>query len=161
MIDLFTDSIADKSKVSFHEERPKFHEMPDEQDRFERQESFDQDNDYPDDQDQDQPFRDEKFQDQKRFDEADDQYAEDSVFNEEQDRHDQEQLDFQPEQPKLTPKQRWHRAYNKIVMQLNVSTLRFPMIETDFNEIFLSKHVSFIVKYFGNLVYKKLSVSIV
>ncbi|XP_069360214.1 protein unc-13 homolog B isoform X6 [Maniola hyperantus] len=107
------EPITDKSKV-------KFHEVPDEQDRFERQESFDQDNDYQDDQDQDETFReDEKFQDQERFDE---QYPEDSVFNQEPNRHDEEQMVFQPEQPKLTPKQRWHRAYNKIVMQLNNGT---------------------------------------
>ncbi|XP_052742482.1 protein unc-13 homolog B isoform X5 [Bicyclus anynana] len=116
------ESLADKSKVSFHEERTTYHEVPDEQDRFERQESFDQDAEYQDDQDQDETFRDDqKFQDQERFDENDEQYPEDSVFNEEQDRQ-EEQMDFQPEQPKLTPKQRWHRAYNKIVMQLNNGT---------------------------------------
>ncbi|OWR48103.1 hypothetical protein KGM_204823 [Danaus plexippus plexippus] len=118
------EQAMDKSKVTFHEERTTYHEVPDEQDRFERQESFDQDTEFPDDQDQyqDETFRDdEKFVEEERFNEADDQYPEDSVFNEDQERQEDEPLDFQPEQPKLTAKQRWHRAYNKIVM--NVSNL--------------------------------------
>ncbi|CAG9566237.1 unnamed protein product [Danaus chrysippus] len=118
------EQAMDKSKVTFHEERTTYHEVPDEQDRFERQESFDQDTEFPDDQDQyqDETFRDdEKFVEEERFNEADDQYPEDSVFNEDQERQEDEPLDFQPEQPKLTAKQRWHRAYNKIVM--NVSNI--------------------------------------
>lgn len=122
---MFTEQAMDKSKVTFQEERPTYHEVPEEGDRFERQESFDQDVGYPDDQEpyQDDAFReDDKFTDQERFDESEEQYPEDSVFNEEQERQQEiEQMNFHPEQPKLTPKQRWHRAYNKIVMQLNVS----------------------------------------
>lgn len=49
---------------------------------------------------------------------------EEEVFPEEQrERERREEETLKKEQPKLTPKQRWHRAYNKIVMQLNVSTL--------------------------------------
>nr|XP_026493391.1 myb-like protein K [Vanessa tameamea] len=118
------EQMQDKSKVTFQEEHPTYHEVP-EDDGFQRQESFDQDAEYPEDQEQypDETFTEDKFTDQERFDEADEQYNEDSVFNEEEQRHEEEQLEqmeFQPEQPKLTPKQRWHRAYNKIVMQLNV-----------------------------------------
>lgn len=126
-----TESITDKSKVTFQDERTKYHEVPEDGDRLERQESFDDHvSDYPDEQEepyneQDERFQDEeKFEDQEAFNEADDQYQ-DEVFNEEQERQEEEPLDFQPEQPKLTPKQRWHRAYNKIVMQLNVSTFSF------------------------------------
>lgn len=118
----------DKSKVTFQEERTTYHEVPEEGDRFERQESFDQDVEYPDDQEQypDDTFREgDKFTDQERFDESDEQYPEDGVFNEEQERHEEEPMNFHPEQPKLTPKQRWHRAYNKIIMQLNVSHYSF------------------------------------
>lgn len=120
--------MQDKSKVSFQDKHPTYHEVP-EDDGFQRHESFDQDVEYPDDQEQ---YPQDKFQDQERFDESDEQYPEDSVFNEEEQRHEQEQMDFQPEQPKLTPKQRWHRAYNKIVMQLNVSDLFITTNKTDF-----------------------------
>ncbi|XP_073960325.1 unc-13 isoform X6 [Choristoneura fumiferana] len=120
--------ITDKSKVKFQEERTKFHEVPEEQDTFhDRRESFvEQDSEFHEDResfhDQDEQFSEEqeKFDDQEQFNEADEQYNEDdNVFQDDQDRQEEEPLDFQPEQPKLTPKQRWHRAYNKVVMQLN------------------------------------------
>ncbi|XP_041981015.1 uncharacterized protein LOC121734469 [Aricia agestis] len=114
---------ADKSKVGFKEERQKYHEVPEEQDRLEPRESFDEPATEYQDEEQDERFEDDKF-DQEGFNEADEQYQDDSVFNEEQGRADEEPLDFQPEQPKLTPKQRWHRAYNKIVMQLNYTMVR-------------------------------------
>ena len=98
----------------FHEAEPLYDDQVDEE--------------YRDDtyNDQDDTFRKdrEKFDDQEQFQESDEPYQEeDSVFREEQDRPQEDRLEFQPEQPKLTPKQRWHRAYNKIVMKLNVSTL--------------------------------------
>ncbi|XP_037292469.1 mediator of RNA polymerase II transcription subunit 1.1-like [Manduca sexta] len=120
------ETITEKSKVTFQDSRTTYHEVPEENDRFQTQESFDEHVDeYQDDTyREDDTFheQDEKFDDQDQF-QRDDQYQEDSVFQE-QERHD-EQAEFQPEQPKLTPKQRWHRAYNKIVMQLNgTKTLR-------------------------------------
>lgn len=123
------ESITDKSKVTFHDERTTYHEVPEENTFQESQERFDDHRDeYRDDeyQDQDEAFReeDEKFEDQEQFNEQDEQYQEDSVFNEEE-RQPDDQLEFEPSQPKLTPKQRWHRAYNKVVMQLNVSLFLF------------------------------------
>lgn len=109
--------------MTFQVERPKYHEVPEESETFQEDEPYDeQGTDYQDDQtyDQNETFQEEeKFEGDEQFNEADEQYQ-DSVFQE-ADRI-EEPLDFQPKQPKLTPKQRWHRAYNKIVMQLNVST---------------------------------------
>lgn len=114
---ILTETTTEKSKVSFQDERTTYHEVPDENSFHERQESFDQGVEFPDDEQfQDEVYRDEKFEEQEQFPE-DEQYQEE--FPEEERK---EQLEFEPEQPKLTPKQRWHRAYNKIVMQLNVST---------------------------------------
>lgn len=124
--------------------------MPEETDGFHEAETYDdQVEEYRDDdtyQDQDDTFREEreKFdEDQEQFQETDEQYQEDdSVFREEQERAEEEVVDYQPEQPKLTPKQRWHRAYNKIVMQLNVSNLSIyddlcRMITTDYVNCYL------------------------
>ncbi|XP_063383199.1 protein unc-13 homolog B isoform X7 [Cydia fagiglandana] len=114
--------IADKAKVKFQEERPTFHEVPEEPEQFERRESYaNREEEDRESFHEDEPFSEEqeKFDDQEQFNEGDEQYNEDEVFQDDQDTHEEEQLEFQPEQPKLTPKQRWHRAYNKIVMQLN------------------------------------------
>ncbi|XP_075979594.1 protein unc-13 homolog A-like isoform X7 [Anticarsia gemmatalis] len=126
------EPITDKSKVTFQDERTTYHEVPDESDAFNEAEGYDDqveeyrdDDDTYDMQDQEDTFREEreKFdEDQEQFQESDEQYPEeDSVFREsdEQERADEDTVEYQPEQPKLTPKQRWHRAYNKIVMQLN------------------------------------------
>lgn len=124
----FTEILTDKTKVTF-DDRTTYHEVPEEPDGFNESEQYDDNvEEYRDDEfpDQDDTFREEreKFDSQEQFQETDEQYQEeDSVFREEEERAEEERLDFQPEQPKLTAKQRWHRAYNKIVMQLNVSTL--------------------------------------
>ncbi|XP_045501417.1 myb-like protein K [Colias croceus] len=110
----------EKSKVTFQDERTTYHEVPDEN-TFERQESFDeQGTEFQDDEQfQDEAYRDEKFEESEQFQEPEEQYQEE--FPEER----QDEVVFEPEQPKLTPRQRWHRAYNKIVMQLNgLTTLR-------------------------------------
>lgn len=116
--------------MTFQDERTTYHEVPEVSTTFrEARESYDdqvdeyQDDTYNDDtyRDQDDNFQGDKYEDQEQF-QSDEQYPEeDSVFQEDQGRTQKEQLEFKPEQPKLTPKQRWHRAYNKIVMQLNVS----------------------------------------
>ncbi|CAH0399521.1 unnamed protein product [Chilo suppressalis] len=121
------DSITDKSKVKFQDDRTTYHEVPDQTNGFHESEHYDEHADeYRDER---EPFHeqetfheeDEKFDDQEQFNEADDQYHdEDNVFHDEQ-RAEEDRIEFQPEQPKLTPKQWWHRAYNKVVMQLNVS----------------------------------------
>ncbi|CAG4965731.1 unnamed protein product [Parnassius apollo] len=130
--------INDKSKVTFQDDRTVYHEVPEEFDTFqESRDSFDEPiSEYHDDHqsyhDQDDAYREEseKFDDQEQYNETDEQYnEEDTVFQEEEERHKVEQLDFQPEQPKLTPKQRWHRAYNKIVMQLNKSIWKRTVVE--------------------------------
>ncbi|CAH4021623.1 unnamed protein product [Pieris brassicae] len=106
------ENTSDKSKVTFQDERTTYHEVPDETAFHERQESFDQGGEFQDDEQfQDDEYRDEKFEEQEQ-----EQYQEE--FPEEERK---EELEFEPEQPKLTPKQRWHRAYNKIVMQLNIA----------------------------------------
>ncbi|KPJ15782.1 Phorbol ester/diacylglycerol-binding protein unc-13 [Papilio machaon] len=121
------EAISDKSKVTFQDERTTYHEVPEEFDTFQTsRDSFDDHgSEYQDEEqsfhDRDDAFREEpeKFE-EEQFNEVDEAYNEDdTVFQEDEEREKAEQLDFQPEQPKLTPKQRWHRAYNKIVMQLN------------------------------------------
>ncbi|KAJ0175208.1 hypothetical protein K1T71_009349 [Dendrolimus kikuchii] len=124
------ESITEKSKVTFQDERTTYHEVPEVSEPFRNaRESFDeqtdeyQDDTYHDDtyRDQDDNFQGDKYEDQEQF-QSDEQYQEeDSVFQEDQGRIQKEQVDFKPEQPKLTPRQRWHRAYNKIIMQLNLS----------------------------------------
>lgn len=113
--------------------------MPDEPETFNEHPRYDeQGNEYQDDQTYTQN---EKFEEaeetDEQFNEADEQYQ-DSVFKEAE-RREEEQLEFHPEQPKLTPKQRWHRAYNKIVMQLNVSTLFYMTMETEIMYLVLKK----------------------
>lgn len=99
--------------MTFKEDRTKYHEVPEENEEI--PEAYD-DAEYRSD-----TYQDESFREDDKFEELmDDQYNEEEVFQEEERN---EIVEFQPEQPKLTPRQRWHRAYNKIVMQLNVSTL--------------------------------------
>ncbi|XP_028166567.1 uncharacterized protein LOC114357243 [Ostrinia furnacalis] len=120
------EEAIDKSKVKFQDDRTTYHEVPEQTNGF-HEEPYD---DHPDEyQDEREPYHeqdetyheeDEKFDDQEQFNEGDEEYQqEDSVFNEEH-RDEEERIEFQPEQPKLTPKQWWHRAYNKVVMQLNL-----------------------------------------
>ncbi|KAF9812636.1 hypothetical protein SFRURICE_018066 [Spodoptera frugiperda] len=118
-----TESLTDKSKVTFQDERTTYHEVPEETDGFQEAEPYDdQVEEYRDDvsyTDKNETFIEErdKFDRPEHFQETDDTYPQstDSGFREKQERAEE-----QPEQPKLTPRQRWHRAYNKIVMQLNV-----------------------------------------
>ncbi|KAF5304323.1 hypothetical protein FQA39_LY09702 [Lamprigera yunnana] len=44
--------------------------------------------------------------------------------DEQLDEKDIEDVDIKPARPQVTAQQRWHWAYNKIIMQLNVSTIR-------------------------------------
>ncbi|XP_026326093.1 protein unc-13 homolog A isoform X4 [Hyposmocoma kahamanoa] len=116
------ESVTDKSKVSFQVDRTTYHEVPEESDTFHEDQRYDEHgNEYRDDQayDQNEEFQEdqEKFEGDEQFNETDEQYQ-DGEFRE-RERKVQDQLEFEPEQPKLTPKQRWHRAYNKIVMQMN------------------------------------------
>lgn len=128
-----TELFTEKSKVTFQDDRTTYHEVPEQTNGFHDTEPYDDNvEEYRDEdtyQDQDDTFREEreKFdEDQEQYQETDEQYQEeDSVFREEQERAEEDHTEYQPEQPKLTPKQRWHRAYNKIVMQLNVSTFFF------------------------------------
>lgn len=104
---------------------------------------------------QDDTFREdrEKFDDQEPFQETDEPYhEEDGVFHEEQGRPEEDRLEFQPEQPKLTPKQRWHRAYNKIVMKLNVSTL-FNYNDGCRNRNLCKLIIVFIHRFVSDLIY--------
>ncbi|KAL4711010.1 hypothetical protein ACJJTC_017975, partial [Scirpophaga incertulas] len=119
------DDSMDKSKVTFQNERSTYHEMPEEKNGFHESEHYDEHvDDYQDEReayhDQHDTFHedDDKFEDQEHFNETDENYQEDTVFNGGQ-RAEADRIEFQPEQPKLTPKQLWHRAYNKVVMQLN------------------------------------------
>lgn len=126
----FSAEVIDKSKVTFQDERTttKYHEVPEVPSAFQEEPYDETVDEYQDEREpyheQDETYQeeDEKFEDQEQFNEGDEEYQqEDSVFNEEQ-REEEERIEFQPEQPKLTPKQWWHRAYNKVIMQLNVST---------------------------------------
>lgn len=120
--------------MSYKEDRTTtYHEVPEENEEV--PEAYD-DAEYRSDTYQDQNFReDEKFEEL-----ADEHYNEEEVFQEEESNEIQK---FVPEQPKLTPRQRWHRAYNKIVMQLNVSTLL--IIGDEFSFLF---HVTTSLVYF-------------
>ncbi|VVD02708.1 unnamed protein product, partial [Leptidea sinapis] len=106
------ESSSEKTKVTFKEDRTKYHEVPDEN-TFQAQESFDENgSEFHDDQQfTDDDYRDEKFEEPEQFDESQEQYQDEERV--------EDVMEFEPKQPKLTPKQRWHRAYNKIVMQLN------------------------------------------
>ncbi|KAJ2949653.1 hypothetical protein O0L34_g15578 [Tuta absoluta] len=117
---------ADKSKVSFQVDRTTFHEVPEEESYPEEDQPYDdQGPDYVDEQQYDGLQKQETFdQDEQQFTETDEQYQDEK-------RQAEEAIEFKPEQPKLTPKQRWHRAYNMIVNQLNVSLLTFPMLQAD------------------------------
>lgn len=137
MILKFTESLIDKSKVKFQDERTTYHEVPEDTNEFQEEPYDDQGDEYQDEREpyheQDETYHeeDEKFEDQEQFTEGEEEYPqEDNVFNEEQ-RAEEQRIEFQPEQPKLTPKQWWHRAYNKVVMQLNVSTFSITMAESD------------------------------
>lgn len=105
-------------------DRTTYHEVPEESDTFNEDQTYDEHgNKYRDDQvydDQQEEFQEdqEKFEGDEQFNETDE--YQDGEFHE-RERKVQDELEFEPEQPKLTPKQRWHRAYNKIVMQMNVS----------------------------------------
>lgn len=121
---MFPESLIDKTKVTFKEDRTTYHEVPETTDTY-RDESFDEpQDDFPaSDEREDNYTRDqEKYDDQEQFNESEEQYHDENEFEKEQKRKLERKQEFKEEQPKLTPKQRWHRAYNKIVMQLNVST---------------------------------------
>ncbi|GBP55131.1 hypothetical protein EVAR_38011_1 [Eumeta japonica] len=135
----------DKLSISTtqEDERTTYDEVPDERKRFDDiQESFDEQQDnYQDDvstyhQEDDRFHEDEKFE-QEQFEKQEERYREeDAVFEESQDRRKEEHVTFQEGQPKLTPKQRWHRAYNKIVMQLNKSaSLRSESVKSVFRYV--------------------------
>lgn len=103
-----------------------FHEVPEGTPEFQEDTYDEQQDEFRDErepyQEEEEEFRDdEKFQGDEQFNEGDEQYQEEEVFQEGEE--EPQEKEFKKEQPKLTPKQRWHRAYNKIVMQLNVSTL--------------------------------------
>lgn len=143
---LFTESITDKTKVSFQVDRTTYHEVPEESDTFNEDQRYDEHgNEYRDDQayDQNEEFQEdqEKFEGDEQYNDTDEQYQ-DGDFRE-RERKVQDQLEFEPEQPKLTPKQRWHRAYNKIVMQMNVSHFYYCDDESRSFDTFLMNTIFF------------------
>ncbi|XP_028037254.1 putative uncharacterized protein DDB_G0291608 [Bombyx mandarina] len=123
---------TEKSKVTFQDERTTYHEVAEDTSSFRgRQESFD---DQGDDYQDEDAYHEDEFQDEhEKFDDQD-QFRRDGQYNEEDGVFQEpERRDEKAEQPKFTARQRWHRAYNKIVMQLNVSHFSILTMNSEYH----------------------------